>query len=251
MICSRAVYHCLPPKTIVLVMSSMRSGSTLLKALLAQAEDISHLPEIDYTQYGSNSYYLYQKAYFLSKKRIIVLKYPGVAVKLAPGLDRIKVIVLVRDTYGVVQSLEKRNKDTELKTRTKTDWVNYWCRIYQMILDAVGAINTNLCFVRYEDLLKDPKAATKKIFAFVGSQQTEGVERYQEPQNYRWEWGKDDGSEKIKALQIVPEHPGGKEMDHELQGIIENSHDARSLREKLGYLRNNSIANQKLMKFFV
>src|SRR3989338_798700 len=108
-------YRCLPPKTIVLVMSSARSGSTLLKALLGEARDISHLPEVDYSKFGTDSFYVYRKAYFLSKKRIIILKYPGVATKLSPALERIKIIVLVRDTYGVVQSLQDR-KSTRLNS---------------------------------------------------------------------------------------------------------------------------------------
>jgi hypothetical protein len=246
------VYHCLPPKTIVLVMSSARSGSTLLKALLGEAQDISHLPEVDYSQYGVNSYYVYRKAYFLSQKRIIVLKYPGVTTKLVPSLDRIKIIVLVRDTYGVVRSLQKRRGDSEKhKHWTEADWVRHWCRVYQWILDAVQSMNTDFCFVRYEDLLRDSRATTKKLFTFLGSRQTEGVERYHDPENFRWEWGKDDASENIKGLRIIHERSSEKPQNDGLQSIIENSQGARSLREKFGYLSNNSIKSQKLMKYFV
>ena len=63
------VYHVLPPKTVVLIMCSMRSGSTLLKALLAEADDVSHLPEVNYKEYSSNTYSFYSQAYFLSKKK--------------------------------------------------------------------------------------------------------------------------------------------------------------------------------------
>lgn len=235
------VYYCLPRKTIVLIMSSARSGSTLLKALLGEAPDISHLPEVDYTRYGKygvSPYYVYRRAYFLSEKRIVVLKYPGVTIKLLPPLDRFKIIVLTRDAYGVVQSLRERRKDTEQKHLTKADWVRHWCRIYQMILDSVRSMNADFCLVRYEDILKDPRAATKKLFAFLGSRQTEGVERYQQPKGFRWEWGKDDASEKLKGLKIVQEHSREKAQDGELLDIIENSPDARALREEFGYLNN-------------
>lgn len=246
------VYHGLPAKTIVLVMSSARSGSTLLKALLGEARDISHLPEVDYTQCGTDAYYVYRKAYFLSQKRIIVLKYPGVAVKLTPALDRIKIIVLVRDAYGVVRSLQKRRRDSEKhKNWTEADWVHHWCRVYQWILDAVQSRSISFCLVRYEDLLRDPRAITKKLFMFLGSRQAEGVDRYHEPDNFRWEWGRDDASENIRGLKIIQALSGEMPQNDELQNIIENSPDARALREKFGYLHHNSVETQKVAKFFV
>ena len=246
---SRVIYYCLPPKTMVLIMSSMRAGSTLLKALLGEAEDISHMPEVDYTQYGANAYHLYRNTYFLSKKRIVVLKYPGVTAKLFPALDRIKIIVLVRDAHEVIQSLLKRHKDTELKHMTKADWVKYWCDIYQRILASADSMDANICFVRYEDLIKDPKMVTKKLFAFLGSRQKAGVDHYRKPQNFDWKWGSDDGGEKIKKLQIIQER--SPERDDELQNVIESSEDARLLREKFGYLNNSNTAEKKLTRLFV
>jgi len=240
-VCDFLVYYCLPPKTVVLIMSSQRSGSTLLKALLGEAQDISHLPEVDYTQYGNNSYYVYRKVYFLSKKRIIVLKYPGATTKLVPALDRIKICILVRDAYGVVHSLQKRYKNTEHRDRTQAEWLNRWCRINQRILNSVRSMNIDFCYVRYEDILRNPRATTKKLFIFLGSEQTEGVERYHEPKDFGWKWGKDDASEKLKGLKVVQERSNEKAQDDELQDIIENSQEAQSLREKFGYLNNNSI----------
>ena len=49
-------------KKFVLLLSTMRSGSTLLKALLANAPDISHLPEVDWQQQADTLYSWY--AYF-------------------------------------------------------------------------------------------------------------------------------------------------------------------------------------------
>ena len=64
-------------KTLVLLIGSMRSGTTLLKALLAESPDVSHLPEIDYRKYRKyNKYRAYCEMYHLSKKRIIILKFP-------------------------------------------------------------------------------------------------------------------------------------------------------------------------------
>lgn len=235
------VYYCLPPKKIVLILSVMRSGSTLLKALLGEAQDISHLPEVDFRKYSNNSYHAYRKAYFLSKKRIIILKYPGKAINLAPKLDRFKFIVLTRDVYGVVQSLQNRHKDTELKHKTKFDWVRHWCLVNQRILDSVQLMNIDFCTVHYEDLLIEPRAITKKLFAFLGSKQIKGVEHYHKPKNSNWEWGQGDGGEKIKKLKVIQECSDEKIQDEELHNIIENFQEIQLLREKFGYLDNERI----------
>ena len=42
-------------KKFVFIASAQRSGSTLLKALLASAADVSHLPEVPFHQYGEYS----------------------------------------------------------------------------------------------------------------------------------------------------------------------------------------------------
>ena len=36
-------YHCMPAKSCILILSPVRSGSTLLKALLGSAADVSHI----------------------------------------------------------------------------------------------------------------------------------------------------------------------------------------------------------------
>jgi len=45
-------FYIFPRKTIVLIVSSMRAGSTLLKALLAEAPDVSNLPEFNFNAYA-------------------------------------------------------------------------------------------------------------------------------------------------------------------------------------------------------
>ncbi|VAW13011.1 hypothetical protein MNBD_BACTEROID05-1250 [hydrothermal vent metagenome] len=69
-------YYLLPRKNIIIILCPMRCGSTLLKALLGSAPDVSHLPETDYRSYWKNKYYFYASTCRLSKKRIIAFKQP-------------------------------------------------------------------------------------------------------------------------------------------------------------------------------
>ena len=95
-------------KTIVFIVSTMRSGSTLLKSLLATAPDISHLPETDFSKYhGKRSWRLKT----LSSDPIIVVKKPASFddenYPQLPQLPRTKTIILIRDAYESVRSLKK------------------------------------------------------------------------------------------------------------------------------------------------
>ena len=61
---------------IVCVASTMRSGSTLLKALLAEASDVSNLPEQNFQKFVSDAQAA-DKIAALDDNPIIVLKRPG------------------------------------------------------------------------------------------------------------------------------------------------------------------------------
>ena len=233
-------YYLLPKKTVVLIMCSMRSGSTLLKALLAEAHDVSNLPEIDFRQFLSHKYRLYNQAYYLSKKRIVVLKFPhpflGARDKqFIQQTDRMKIIVLVRDVPGVVKSLEKMPKEAKFNFMGKKEYLNYWCDVYESILDSVRLMKRKIYFVRYEDLIKNPKAVTKEIFSFIGSEKQEGAETYHKPKNFEWGWGHDDGGEEIKKLRVLPDGDRIDEVDSELEAMIAGSSRVSYLREKFGY----------------
>ena len=231
------LYHGLPAKNIIFILSSMRAGSTLLKAVLAQGADVSHLPEVDFQKYAGNMYNFYRQAYSLSKKRIIVLKYPGVPmIPLAPFSPRIKIIVLIRDAYEVVKSIKERNKDTEFKTKPTAEWVDYWGRIYRRILESVGESPYAACYLRYEDLIRKPKETTKKLFAFIGSPTTEGTDLYTKPTDFEWKWGMDDGGENIKKLRILEK--ASQRNDAELEGIIDRHELVGNLRKKFRYVPN-------------
>jgi hypothetical protein len=246
------VYHVMPPKTIVLILCSQRSGSTLLKALLAEADDVSHLPEVDYEKHCSNTYRFYHQAYFLSKKRIIVLKHPDASIKpLSPTSDRIKIIMLVRDVYGVVMSLAKMYQDRGLKERGKRELVKYWCDIYEGIINSVATIHQNICFVRYEDLIRNPNDVTKKLFTFIDSKKREGVDSYTKSKDFEWKWRTDDGGEKIKGLRVINADNKTDNEDLELQHIIQQSPRVGQLRNKFGYTNGVTSEDNEFVKRFI
>lgn len=246
------VYHVLPPKTIVLIMGSMRSGSTLLKALLAEADDVSHLPEVNYRKYSSNTYNFYRSAYRLSKKRIIVLKRPMMYIKpLSPTSDRIKIIVLVRDVYDVVMSLVKMHQDMGLKERGERELVKYWCDTYEGIVNSAATIHQDICFVRYEDLIRNPKDVTKKLFAFIDSKKREGVDSYTKSKDFEWKWRTDDGGEKIKELRVINADNKTDNEDLELQRIIQQSPRVGQLRNKFGYTNGVKSEDNEFVKRFI
>jgi len=226
-----------PHKTLILIHSSMRSGSTLLKALLGTAPDVSHIGEYKYKKEFFYKYHLYLCSYFLSKKRIIVLKdpmgYRAAKIKYKiPKTSFIKNIVIVRDVYETATSLVHMNKEVNI-AKTKEEVVNYWCGAYENILRCLELSKKNTYTIRYEDLLRNPEDITKKLFNFIGSCQTTGVSSYRSYGG--WEWNKDDGGEKIKSLKVKKPNNFIRN-DSELINIIQSSRQANFLRSKYGYI---------------
>ena len=197
-----SAYHVLPKRNVVCLVSSMRAGSTLLKALIGQAEDVSHLPEYDFSILNSFSK---NRAYYILVKSIvekhIVLKRPrwfeDEDYPAAPPLD-CQFIVLFRDAQEVVNSLMKRWPNL-----TKEQAIDYWCETYSSILERLKYLPQNkVCYTSYQDLLEDPKQTTARLFKFMGSKQTTGVSEYAFPNSGKWEWGKDDGSQNIFTMSV-------------------------------------------------
>ena len=235
------LYYCFAPRrTIVLMFCSMRSGSTLLKALLAEASDVSNLPETDYRKhYYGNPYEFYYNVAQLSPKRIIVLKAPLWFTDInhdykIPPLKCIKLIALYRDAYEVIKSCEKMIVQVKFDTKTKEELVEYWCKTYEKITAIVQSFPSSTTLT-YEDLLQRPKDITKELFAFIGSRQKEGVKSYHKPDNYEWKWGSDDGGEKIKSMKVTAPETTIRD-DQQLVKAIESSQHAQDLRKQLGYL---------------
>jgi hypothetical protein len=160
-------------------------------------------------------------------------KYP-----IIPRIGKVRNIVLVRDVYATVQSLSKMielaNLDSDKKWSLDKLANTYWYDTNANLLKIVNEEVDNTLLIRYEDLVDDPIATTKKVFEFIGSKQCEGVDSYSEPINYDWSWGSDDGGEVIKSLKV--QRRANSEIINQDVKNIKLNHETEVLRRKLGYL---------------
>jgi hypothetical protein len=189
----------------------MRAGSTLLKALLAEADDVSNLPEINFQRFRSRHRACQQIA-ALHPNRIIVLKRPAWYHEVwtyprLPAVDAIKAIILVRDVYETVVSLRQMTfgrLTTLLNPLVNGYLVQYWARVTERLSNLCEQLGDHGYRVRYEDLVQKPLETTRALFAFIGSRRQAGVARYRQPGNFQWQWGRDDGGQRIRSLRVQP-----------------------------------------------
>lgn len=227
-------------KQIIVELSTMRSGSTLLKALLGSAPDISSLPEIDFQKYqGPNAV---EEMEALSEKRIVILKRPawfneGARYPKLPNAKNVKRIILTRDVATNVISLRKmafRKAEPFIPKWMDIVISNlYWAKVYGSLLNKFPANDPQNFWIRYEDLVSDPITWTAKLYAFVGSEKTEGIDSYAKPE-YKWKWGTDDGGDKIKSLKVLPPKLPTERIA-EIHQSLKNSPDVHEVRRALGY----------------
>jgi len=227
-------------KTIAVELSTMRSGSTLLKALMSAATDISSLPEIDFQKFRSPD--AVDQISALCQERIIVLKRPAwfnetrTYPKL-PNVAKAKRLILARDVHTNVASLRKMTfrKAEPIIPKFVDRWMarKYWAGVYGSLLDQFPDDGVNTIWIRYEDLCADPIKWTEKLFAFLGSEHTEGVDSYPKPKDYDWKWGTDDGGEKIKSLKVVPSKVPQSSLD--ILECVKTIPEVAHVRSKLGY----------------
>lgn len=230
-----------PSRTIALELSAMRAGSTLLKALMSAAPDISSLPEVNFSKYQSRD--ALQRIHGLCEQRIIVLKRPAWFhdARRYPKLPQVREtrqLVLARDVHTNVASLRKmalRALDPYLPQGPIDRWLakHYWAATYQSLLLRFPAEAPENFWVRYEDLLEDPVQWTAKIFAFLGSERTEGVDSYPPPKDYKWKWGTDDGGDKIKSLKVQANPIPQKSLD--ILARVQGMPIVAATRQRLGY----------------
>ena len=216
----------------------MRSGSTLLKALLGVAPDVSHLPEVNFQRYANKEP---QQLGAFSPKKVVVLKKPCWFTEVRrypqlPDAPGFKKIILARDVYDTVYSLKRMllgpfvNLFGSLLNRCLVE--RYWCQVYENVLKRLPDAG-HVMIVKYEDLVFNPVETTERLFAFIGSERTTGVDRYEKPQNYTWKWFRDDASPKIKSLQVLP--PNKTDLDFKLLNVINQSKRAQRVRWRLGF----------------
>jgi len=229
-------------KQIVCLLSTMRSGSTLLKALMAEAPDISSLPEVNFQRYARLQH-ARRAIELLDPRRIILLKRPAWynesrSYPKLPVLDNLKLIVLVRDVYDTVESCRKMTFRPLEKTvrRIADPWLakSYWLPVTAHLLRIHDDPGCETCLVRYEDLLADPIDVTRNLFAFLGSEQTEGVATYRPPDDSAWRWGIDDNSPQIRSRQV--QRPRFKRRhNRRLLNLVQTDPAIGRIRAQAGY----------------
>ena len=229
---------------IVCVASTMRSGSTLLKALLAESEDVSNLPEQNFQKFVGDDQAAETIAR-LDEHPIIVLKRPGWynetnSYPRIPSVEGLKTIVLIRDCYDTVESLRKMTfrRLSGLVSRFTNGWLakHYWAGMTRSLLELHDDPTHETLLVRYEDLTARPLEETARMFDFIGSSQKMGVDSYSKPEDFRWRWGSDDNSDNIKSLTVQART--AKPQTHQaLVELIESNEQINQLRKRAGYLQ--------------
>lgn len=233
--------HTVSDKKSVIIISTMRSGSTLLKALLASNPEVSDLPEVDFQKYKHPKHE--NDAVELSEHKIVIMKKPAWFNEIRsyprlPPFSNLQTITLIRDVYSTVMSMRRMVfGPAEKIMRGLGDRFfaeTYWAGITENLLQKHEHSDINSILLRYEDLTDNPIDETSRLFKFIGTSNKEGVSSYHPPHSRKWRWGKDDASEKIKSLQVQP-LPKPTYDNRKLQKIIQNSSRIQRLRERLGY----------------
>lgn len=229
-------------KTIAVIASTMRSGSTLLKALLGEAADISHLPEVNFQRYVGKPNAA-EEIGKLSPLPIVLLKKPAWYFEVSsyptlPDVENLKVIVLVRDCYETVRSLRRMTFGPlagMMAAFSNGYFVkNYWAGVTANLLAISQKLGKQAHLIRYEDVLAQPIENTKAIYEFLGSSETDGIDSYSPPKKFRWSWGTDDASDRIRSLQVQAPRDHGY-ADKKLLETIRNCEEVQALRNELGY----------------
>jgi len=194
------LYNFAERKKIILILSPMRSGSTLLKALLAEAPEIEHLNEVPFNISG-NKYSQYFYFARLTSKPFVLVKRPAyydnyLTYPILPKLAHIK-IILVRSPELIINSLVRMNLEIdEVKSTT------YLIKYLRTCFLNLNKIKNSSIIVDYTDIVNSPKETTKNLFRYIGSKKSEGIDSYSFPTSGNWKWGEDDGSLLIRSLKV-------------------------------------------------
>ena len=228
-------------KQIVCILCVRRSGSTLLKALLGVAEDVSHIPEVflcelDWSSKERETTIGYLEN--LAPERIVVIKnviWPEYPLDLKNILClKPRVIFLRRDVVRSAMSLVKVGEDNHstIKFESWDEAKDHWMGGNEIILRFIeesGILHFN---VKYEDIVMDSINTTREVFEFIGSRRKDGTSIY--CNNYGWKWGTDDGGELIKTLK-VQKNKKPITIPMEVLEKWEKNRELMELRKKLGY----------------
>lgn len=197
------LYYFKPKKTFVIIASAMRSGSTLLKALLAEAPEIQHLNEKNF-QIKANKYAAYFRFYHSGTGNIVVLKKPAYyddysTYPVIPNLKH-KKIILVRNPIDTILSMQKTPVFSS-KEINLAEQIDLWVTTYKNLAAFLG--DKNVFVVQYEKLLSNPIETTQQLYEFIASKRKTGTDSYSDLDDGEWVWTRDDGGENIKQYKVV------------------------------------------------
>lgn len=195
-----------PIKRITILMCAMRSGSTLLKALLANHSEVSHLPEVDFQKNVLLNKVWRAQMTALAREKYLLLKLPCSyrecsIYPILPTCSDIRRLVLFRNPPSTIRSLKKMNETKQqYLDLTLADLIHYWCAVYEQILNIVG-LDQRTLYVNYDKLITHPIETTQRVFTWMGIQSA-GFDTYRAPTSYEWRWNIDDGGPVIKTLRV-------------------------------------------------
>ncbi|WP_328467593.1 sulfotransferase family protein [Streptomyces sp. NBC_00448] len=211
----------------VFVISSIRSGSTLLRVLLNSHPDVRaphemHLRTLTltysepYTEKAMGLLDLDQRELehllwdrvlhrelVRSEKKVIVDKTPGNAdqwQRLHEAWPRARFIFLLRHPASVVASQMDSRPDKGI------DWTVRHIRRYVEQVDAARGALDGLT-VRYEDLTADPEAECRRLCTFLGVDWTPKMVRYGRQDHGPFQVAMGDWSDKIKSGRVQAPRP--------------------------------------------
>lgn len=224
-------------KEYVFIASAQRSGSTLLKALLAEAPDVSHLSEIPFHYYSRRDTWQLKS---LAEERILVFKKPSwpgeTNYPKLPPVGPHRLILLIRHPYETLLSTgkmyEKLDPEFWGKWSYKKMLYDYWLPTYEGMVNQGLLAASNTTIVRYESMMQQPIQETARLYKWIGSERAEGTETYKKPDK-SWAFMQDDGSKNIKSLKVQPR--SNQRTNTELSDLIDSEPRVRKVLQAYGY----------------
>lgn len=216
----------------------MRSGSTLLKALIATRPDASDLPEISFNNI-TTAFWKNVKNKLKATQRLVIIKKPSFYTDIEyPKIPKLasKKIILIRNPYDTILSLKKMNKINFkgiVEINSNKFLASYWYNTYKSILIKIPLQSPTVLIIRYEDLIAQPLLETSKIFRFIESIDLTPVDTYSKPSSYKWKWGSDDGGRIIKSCKVQKKSRAKKSK--RLAEFINESTEIQSILKSYGY----------------
>jgi hypothetical protein len=221
------------------VLSSVRSGSTLLRVLLNSHPEIHAPPELHLRalkvrvkrRYARRAldeigldrehlrYLLWDRVLHReltgAGKRVLVNKTPNdvfIADRIKRCWPDARFIFLLRHPAAIARSrAQTRPQDPPERNLAAV-------RRYGAALEAARAKHEGLV-VRYEDLASDPRAETQRICAFLGVEWDERMLDYGRYDHGSFEPGLGDWSENIHSGEVRPPEPPPETVPEELREL--------------------------------